>query len=70
MEINFFMNNKLKVHSGSKKRFKKCKNKIKMRRAKRNHILTKYSSQYKNNMKKTSYVHKNDFKRIKNLLNI
>lgn len=60
---------KLKTHKGASKRFKfTAREKIKRRKANASHILTKKSSKRKRNLKKSTLVVKEEYKKIKNLL--
>lgn len=60
---------KLKTHKGAKKRFiVTAKGKIKRKKAYASHILTKKSSKRKRNLKKPTFVVKEELKKVKNLL--
>ena len=60
---------KLKTHRGAKKRFRvTAKGKIKRSKAFASHILTKKSKKRKRNLRKTTLVVKEEFKRVKALL--
>ena len=63
------MGNKMKTHKGAAKRFKKTsKGKYKYKRPKRNHLMTKKSSEKKKNLRKDSYVDKSDAKKLETLM--
>lgn len=60
---------KLKTHRGAKKRFRfTASGKIKRSKANFSHILTKKNRKRKRNLKKSTLVVKEEFKRIKDLL--
>ncbi|MGD2088574.1 MAG: 50S ribosomal protein L35 [Candidatus Aminicenantes bacterium] len=60
---------KLKTHKGAKKRFRFTANgKIKRMKANKSHILTKKSRKRKRNLKQSTIVVKEEFKRLKELL--
>jgi large subunit ribosomal protein L35 len=60
---------KLKTHRGAKKRFKFTgTGKLKRSKANASHILTKKKQKRKRNLRKTTIVVKEEFKRIKDLL--
>lgn len=60
---------KLKTHRGAKKRFAfTAKGKIKRKKANHSHILTKKSAKRKRNLRKSTIVVKEEFKRLKDLL--
>jgi large subunit ribosomal protein L35 len=60
---------KLKTHKGAKKRFRlTAKGKIKRMKANMNHILTKKNRKRKRNLKQSTIVVKEEFKRLKELL--
>ncbi len=60
---------KLKTHRGAKKRFSFTgTGKIKRRKANSSHILTKKSQKRKRNLRKSTIVVKEEFKRVKALL--
>jgi large subunit ribosomal protein L35 len=60
---------KLKTHRGARKRFKvTASGKIKRSKAFGRHILTKKSAKRKRNLKKSTYVVKSEFKKMKELL--
>lgn len=60
---------KLKTHKGAKKRFGfTASGKIKRRKANASHILTKKSRKRKRNLKQSTIVVKEEFKRVKTLL--
>ena len=60
---------KLKTHKGAKKRFRFTSNgKIKRMKANMNHILTKKNRKRKRNLKQSTIVVKEEFKRLKELL--
>jgi large subunit ribosomal protein L35 len=62
-------NYKVKTRSAAKKRFKKVGKKlIKRSKAYRRHLLTKKSSKRKRGLRKATYVHEADAKRIAQLL--
>lgn len=62
---------KVKTNSGAKKRFKLTgSGKIKRKHAFKSHILTKKSTKRKRNLTRSTLVHKNDEKLIKELLNL
>ncbi|MBI4412691.1 MAG: 50S ribosomal protein L35 [Deltaproteobacteria bacterium] len=60
---------KLKSNSGAAKRFKATKNKkFKYSKAKRRHLLECKSSKQSRDMRKSTYVHDADWKRVRQLL--
>jgi large subunit ribosomal protein L35 len=60
---------KLKTHRGAKKRFSfTASGKIKRNKANGSHILTKKSRKRKRNLKKSTIVVKEEFKRLKAVL--
>ena len=60
---------KLKSHSGAKKRFNLTKNgKVKRAHAFKSHILTKKTKKRKRNLDHFTILHKDDVKRVKELL--
>ena len=60
---------KLKTHSGAKKRFNLTKTgKIKRAHAFKSHILTKKTKKRKRNLDHFAILHKDDVKRVKELL--
>ena len=60
---------KMKSNSGAKKRFRATgTGKIKRKKAFKSHILTKKSSKRKNNLGKSTLVHKSDEGRVKALV--
>lgn len=60
---------KLKTHRGAKKRFSfTAKGKIKRRKANVSHILTKKTKKRKRNLRQSTIVVKEEFKRVKDLL--
>jgi large subunit ribosomal protein L35 len=60
---------KLKTHRGAKKRFSFTgSGKIKRNKANASHILTKKSRKRKRNLKKSTLVVKEEFKRVRDLL--
>ena len=60
---------KLKTHRGAKKRFSfTASGKIKRCKANGSHILTKKSRKRKRNLKKSTIVVKEEFKRLRDLL--
>ena len=60
---------KLKTHSGAKKRFNLTKSgKVKRARAFKSHILTKKTKKRKRNLDHFAILHKDDVKRVKELL--
>jgi large subunit ribosomal protein L35 len=60
---------KLKTHKGAKKRFRfTASGKIKRCKANASHILTKKSRKRKRNLKQSTIVVKEEFKRVKSLL--
>ena len=60
---------KLKTHRGAKKRFGfTATGKIKRKKANHSHILTKKSAKRKRNLRKSTIVVKEEFKRLKDLL--
>lgn len=60
---------KLKSHKGAQKRFKFTANgKIKRSKANASHILTKKNRKRKRNLKQSTVVVKEEFKRVKELL--
>ncbi|MCP5105970.1 MAG: 50S ribosomal protein L35 [bacterium] len=60
---------KLKSHRGAKKRFSfTASGKIKRRKANASHILTKKTRKRKRNLKQSTIVVKEEFKRLKDLL--
>jgi len=60
---------KLKSHKGAQKRFKfTASGKIKRSKANASHILTKKSRKRKRNLKQSTVVVKEEFKRVKELL--
>ncbi|MFC1849576.1 50S ribosomal protein L35 [candidate division CSSED10-310 bacterium] len=60
---------KQKTHRGAAKRFKRtATGKLVMRKAYKNHILTKKSTKRKRKMRKGTLIHKNDFQRIKRMI--
>ena len=63
------MGNKMKTHKGAAKRFKKTsKGKYKYKRPKRNHLMTKKSSEKKKNLRKDSHLDNADAKKLKTLM--
>lgn len=60
---------KLKTHRGAKKRFRLTgTGKIKRQKANASHILTKKSSKRKRNLRKSTIVVPEEYKRVKDLL--
>ena len=60
---------KLKTHSGAKKRFNLTANgKVKRAHAFKSHILTKKTKKRKRNLDHFAILHKDDVKRVKELL--
>ncbi|MCK5055683.1 MAG: 50S ribosomal protein L35 [Candidatus Aminicenantes bacterium] len=60
---------KLKTNRGAKKRFSfTATGKIKRKKANHSHILTKKSAKRKRNLRKSTIVVKEEFKRLKSLL--
>ena len=60
---------KLNTHKGAKKRFSfTASGKIKRRKANASHILTKKSRKRKRNLKQSTIVVKEEFKRVRALL--
>ena len=60
---------KLKTHRGAKKRFSfTAKGKIKRMKANVSHILTKKTKKRKRNLRQSTIVVKEEFKRVKDLL--
>ncbi len=60
---------KLKTHKGAQKRFRLTSSgKIKRMKANMNHILTKKNRKRKRNLKQSTIVVKEEFKRLKELL--
>ena len=60
---------KLKTHRGAKKRFSfTASGKIRRSRANASHILTKKTRKRKRNLKKSTIVVKEEFKKLKQLL--
>ena len=60
---------KLKTHSGAKKRFNLTKTgKVKRAKAFKSHILTKKTKKRKRNLDHFAILHKDDVKRVKELL--
>lgn len=60
---------KLKTHRGAKKRFSfTASGKIRRSRANASHILTKKTRKRKRNLKKSTILVKEEFKKIKQLL--
>lgn len=60
---------KLKSHKGAQKRFKfTATGKIKRSKANASHILTKKNRKRKRNLKQSTVVVKEEFKRVKELL--
>jgi len=59
---------KLKSHRGAAKRFRRTANGLKVRAAKRNHMLTKYSSKVKRHMRGQGVVGKSDSKAVNRML--
>ena len=60
---------KLKTHRGAKKRFGfTAKGKIKRHKANASHILTKKNAKRKRNLRKSTIVVKEEFKRLKDLM--
>jgi large subunit ribosomal protein L35 len=63
------MANKVKTHSGAKKRFKALKGgKIKFCKAGRRHLLTKKTRATKRDMRKSGYLCNGDLDHIRSLL--
>jgi large subunit ribosomal protein L35 len=60
---------KLKTHRGAKKRFKfTASGKIKRNKANASHILTKKTQKRKRNLRQSTIVVKEEFKRLRDLL--
>lgn len=60
---------KIKTHKGAQKRFSFTgSGKIKRNKANASHILTKKNRKRKRNLKQSTIVVKEEFKRVKNLL--
>ncbi|MEL6341578.1 MAG: 50S ribosomal protein L35 [Myxococcota bacterium] len=60
---------KQKTHSGAKKRFKLTgTGKVKFKRSKMRHILTKKNSKLKRNLRKTGYLQPQDAEHVKRML--
>lgn len=59
---------KLKTHSGAAKRFRRLKNRIKVRKANRSHILTKVKTKLKRHMRGQMSIKACDKKAVDRLL--
>ena len=59
---------KQKTHKGAQKRFRRTANGFKFRRANRNHILTKKSTQGKVSRRSSGQISKSDMDRVDRML--
>ena len=59
---------KLKVHSGSKNRFKKTGKSLKHKRSGKRHILTKRTTKNKRHLRGTVFISKDNRKKVAKML--